>query len=149
MQYAVNLTQKGILDKKLEYRFDHKRKITFEKVRGQISFNDLAAYEKSKFSDPEYNDSYAIIADIRGAVFDISKYEIIRIYKFIIKSTTKISMKGKFAFIANTPNEVVAAELFRVSLARFGPAVIQIFTTEEAALHWITNSWNVQYTLQQ
>ena len=132
-----NQTHKKILVPKLEYKIDHKRKITFEKVRGQIFFSDLAAYEKAKLNDPEYNHSYAIIADIRGATFDLSKDEIIRIYKFIVTNTTKITMKGKFAFIADTPAEVVAADMFRISLRRFGPVIIEIFSTEEAALHWI------------
>lgn len=132
-----NKTNKKIIVPKLEYKIDHERKITFEKVRGQISFSDLAAYEKAKLSDPDYNHSYAIIADIRGAVFDLSRGEIIRIYKFIITNTTKITMKGRFAFIADTPAEVVAADLFRISLRRFGPVIIEIFTTEEAALQWI------------
>lgn len=132
-----NQTNKEIIAPKLEYKIDHERKITFEKVRGKISFSDLAAYEKAKFNDPEYNHSYSIIADIRGATFDLSKDEIIRIYKFIVTNTTKISRRGKFAFIADTPAEVVAADLFRISLRRFGPVIIEIFSTEEAALQWI------------
>lgn len=138
MLRVENQTNKQTITPKLEYKIDHKRKITFEKVRGQISFSDLAAYEKAKLSDAEYNHSYAIIADIRGATFDLSKDEIIRIYKFIVTNTTKISMRGKFAFIADTPAEVVAADMFRISLRRFGPVIIEIFSTEEAALKWTT-----------
>jgi hypothetical protein len=132
-----NQTNEKTSEAKLRYRFDHKRKITFEKVRGQISFEDVVAYEKAKISDPEFNESYDIIADIRGATFDLTKEEIIRIYKFIITNTTRISMEGRIAFIADSPNEVVAADLFIVSLKRFGPAMMKIFCTEEAANHWL------------
>ena len=97
----------------------------------------MAAYEKAKISNPEFNESYDIIADIRGATFDLTKEEILRIYKFIITSTSRITMRVRIAFIADTPDEVVAAELFQVSLKRFGPAVIRIFSTEEAALLWL------------
>jgi hypothetical protein len=132
-----NQTDKKTSEAKLQYRFDHHRKITFEEASGQITFEVLAAYEKAKISDPEFKESYDIIADIRGATFDLTKDEIIRIYKFIITRTTRISMEGRIAFIADTPNEVVAAELFLVSLKRFGPAMMKIFATEEAALHWL------------
>lgn len=132
-----NQTNKKTSEAKLSYRFDHSRKITFEKVSGQVSFEVLVAYDKAKISDPEFNESYDIIADIRGATFNLTKEEIIRIYKFIITSTTRISRAGRVAFIADTPDEVVAADLFIVSLRRFGPAMMKIFCTEEAALRWL------------
>jgi hypothetical protein len=133
-----NQTNKEIQQPKLEYRFDHKRKIQTERLAGNISINDLVAFESGKFNDPEHNDSYAVIIDIRGAVFELNKDEIKMVYNFLEDYTSRLNMNRKFAFIANTPNEVVIAELFLVRFGRLTPAYFKIFSTEAAAEQWIT-----------
>lgn len=122
----------------LKYSFDHERGIIFERISGRISFNELLAYEEEKLRDPDFNDSYAVVGDIRGAVFGLSKEEIIRIYRRYVTVATDLDMRRRFAFITDNPDEVVAADLFRISLGRFFPWLIEIFSTEEAALQWIS-----------
>lgn len=125
------------MKKKLEYKFDHKRKIIIDTISGIITLNELIEHEKTKFNDPVYNDSYSAVLDIRGSVFDMNTDEKEIFYKMIKESTAKINMKRKCAIITDKPNEVVNSQLFKIRMGQFSPMNFRIFSSEEAAYLWV------------
>ena len=94
-------------------------------------------YQKKILTDSDYNDSYSIFSDIRGAIFKLSDIEIKTIYKLLKKATSKNSIYQKCAFITTNPNDVVNSELINISMKKFSPINIQIFSTKEAACQWL------------
>jgi hypothetical protein len=126
------------MKKKLEYKFDHKRKIIIDTVSGILTLHELIEHEKAKFNDPEYNDSYSAVLDIRGSVFDLNHDEKEIFYRMIKKLTAKINMKRKCAIITDKPNEVVNSQLFKIRMNHISPMNFRIFSSEEAAYMWVT-----------
>ena len=125
------------MDKIVEYKFDHKHKVIIDRFKGEILFNDLMNHEKTKLSDPEYNDSYSIFVNIRDATFKLSDAEKEIMYNLLKKTSTEINMNRKCAFITNTPLEVVNSELFKKNIKKFAPMNIKTFSTKEAAYLWL------------
>ncbi len=125
------------MGKKLEYKFNHKQKIIIETISGKIKLNELIELEKTKLNDPGHNDSYSIIIDIRGAVFEINAAERETFYKMLEELTANINMNRKCAFITQRPNEVVNSVLFKLRVNEFAPMNFEIFSSEEAAYAWV------------
>ena len=125
------------MEKKLEYRFDHQQNIIIETIRGTINLNELIELEKKTLNDPGHNDSYPIIVDIRGVVFEVSSAERETFYNKFQELTANINMNRKCAFITNRPNEVVHSELFKLRVNEFAPMDFKIFSSEEAAYDWV------------
>lgn len=125
------------MEKILQYKFDHNQKIIYETIRGDIRFIDFIRHEKAKLNDPEHNDSYSLLADIRESRFLMSDEEKKIVYEMFKKVGSKINMKRKCAIITNKPSEVANSELFRMGMGKFSPMMFKVFSTEEAAYQWL------------
>lgn len=125
------------MEKILEYRFDHKLKTIFERIKGPITLNDLIAHEKAKLHDPQHNDSYSVYIDLRGAVFEFSDEEKKRMYYFMEKITSEMNMDRKCAFVTDRPLEVANSILFKMEMHKLSPMNFETFSTEEAAYKWL------------
>lgn len=125
------------MDAKVEYRFDHEQMITYEIFKGNITLDDLLQHSKKKFNDPGHTDSYAVILDIREAIFKLSEEEKNKFYKAISEYTSDMNMNRKCAILTNNPQEVVISELFKLKMVQLSPINIRTFSTTAAALEWI------------
>ena len=121
----------------LEYNIDHEQKIILEKLQGKIELNELLEHEKMKLTDPEYNDTYSIMIDIRDLDFPRSEEEMEIIYRMFEDIGNRINMNRKCALVTHKPSEVVASELFSMRMKSLSPMVFRIFSTEKSALGWI------------
>lgn len=130
------------MDKIIEYKFDHNLKISYERMKGKIHLNDLISYVQAKLNDPEYNNTYSILADIRGVEFQLSKDDKDIFYKLFEDSSNVINKNRKCAFLTNAPSEVVDSVLFKLSQSIFSKINIEIFSTKKAAYNWLNISEN-------
>ena len=126
------------MEKILEYRIDHKRKLIIDTIRGEIQLNELINHEKAKLHDPEHNDTYSALIDIRDSKFLLDKDEKEVVYNFYKEYSAKINMNRKCAFLTSKPKEVVTSELFKLEVNQFTEMTFRIFTTEEAAYRWLS-----------
>ena len=122
---------------KVKYKFDHKLKIIFERIKGEITFDEIFSYQKNIISDPEYNSSYSIYSDIRDLNFKLSQTEIITMFNLLKEVTSEKNIDKKCAFITNKPQEVVNSELIKFRMKKFSSINIKTFSTKEAAFQWL------------
>lgn len=125
------------MEKILQYKFDHKQRLIYETFRGDIYFNDFVIHEEAKLDDPEHNDSYPLLVDIREARFIMSDEEKEIIYSMFHRTGQKINMKRKCAIITYDPLEFVTAQLFKNRMEKISSMVFRVFSTEEAAYTWL------------
>jgi len=125
------------MEKTLEHRIDHKQKLILDTIRGEIQLSELINHEKAKLNDPQHNDTYSALIDIRGSRFLLKKEDKEEIYNFFKEYTAKLNMKRKCAFLTNNPEEVVTSEIFKMRVNQFTEMTFKVFTTEEAAYKWL------------
>ncbi|PLX05378.1 MAG: hypothetical protein C0594_07600 [Marinilabiliales bacterium] len=122
----------------LKYEFDHKRKLIIETARGEIRLTELIEHEKTKFNDPEHNDSYSIFVDLRNSKFVLTDQDKEMIFKLIKEYTAKINAKRKLALLTYSPEEVVTSELLKRRMSKLTNLRLEIFSTENAAYKWLS-----------
>lgn len=122
----------------LTYELDHINRLIHEKLTGRFTIEDLIHFEQKKFSDPEYDSEYNVFVDLRGAVIDDFMRQHVNFGDYVTQQANRFNSRKKCAFVAETPKEMVFAELLK-NLSHKAATNIsyQIFSTETGAFIWL------------
>jgi len=124
MKYSINI--------------DHDLKIIRYKHSGVIAAEDIGqAWQEFLSLDEFTQEKYNLLSDYRNAKFDFSYRKISEIVNFMVN--IKDIVKGKRqALIVDDPHATAGSMLFEASVYKEVGFIIQVFTTENAALRWLS-----------
>lgn len=123
-----------------EYRVDPFLKINYEKIIGEVSILDIIKLKKEIVYSDDYQENYNLIVDIREATFTDFIQNIPQFTEFIIEISKFRNMNRKCAFLTTKPVDVVNSELVKLNLDKLNIGIkMEIFSTENAALEWLSN----------
>ncbi|HPE75813.1 MAG TPA: hypothetical protein P5210_03730 [Draconibacterium sp.] len=127
------------MDSIFEHRGDHDLKVNFNVIKGDFKFEDFLKNFDEVVHNPEYNDSYNILVDIREANFIDFTDNVSVLVDYFHETVSFFNMNCKFSFITTKPLDVVYATLLIEKLRKIGIRItFQIFSSEKAALNWMT-----------
>jgi hypothetical protein len=124
---------------KFSIDLDHKFKIVRYRHSGLIYAEDIEeAWSKflilREFTELKYN----LFSDYRGGRFEIPLEHIAEIIKFM-RNIENVVRGKKQALLVDEPYSVAASMLFEEEVTREVGFKVQVFTTEKAALKWLTD----------
>ncbi len=124
MNYAINV--------------DHELKIIRYKHSGVIAAEDIGQAWQEFLSLGEFTQlKYNLLSDYRNAKFDILFRKIKEIVNFMFN--IKDVVKGKRqALIVDDPHATAGSMLFEVNVYKEVGFIVKVFTTEKAALQWLS-----------
>jgi hypothetical protein len=112
-------------------------KTTVVYFSGQIVLDDLIQHCFTLSNDKAFNPVDFLIADFRDAHLELPKKDILSYIEFI-RLTKKLLGDRRAAILTQTPNQVVASEIYIMNLGDL-PMKVDFFSTLEAALRWVNN----------
>lgn len=127
------------MDPIFEHRANHDLEVNYYIIKGDFKFEDLVKNLDRVVRNPDYNDYYNILFDIREANFtDFMKKNSI-IVDYFHETVSSFNMNRKCSFLTTKPLDVVYATLLIEKLQKIGIKIkFQIFSSEEAALNWMS-----------
>jgi hypothetical protein len=125
------------MTKNLTIKLDPENRLIIEILKGEITLKDLVECQSKMINNPEFSDSYYTLLDIRGAVFNFTKFDKIRFSVFLRDIATNFNLDRKCAIVTNSPEEVVSSIIFQKVMRAVSPLKIKIFSTIEAALEYL------------
>ncbi len=127
------------MDPVFEHRANHDLKINYNIIKGDFKFEDFVKDLDKVVHSPDYIDSYNILVDIREANFTDFKKKSSILVNYFQETVSLFNMNRKCSFITTKPLEVVHATLLIERLRKLGIQIkFQIFSTEEAAIGWMS-----------
>lgn len=105
-----------------------------EKYEGPLSLTSLKNLKKRQSKDPSFNKNFHLLSDIRETQLKIQLEDIKQYQSFV--SRLDVIGDRKLAILTNSPMQVAIASLFKSHLKSSGQE-IEIFSTLEAAIHWL------------
>lgn len=130
------------MNAKFEYHVNHPKKLNHQILRGEIYLSELIQHRREIVYSQDYNDTYNILMDIREATFMDFREKFPHFMDFVKEIGQFRNMNRKCAFITKNPEHVAYSEIVKLKLKLAEVKIdIEIFSTEEAALDWITNYW--------
>jgi hypothetical protein len=115
--------------------------LNIEQFSGTLDIKSLQKLKEQESQDPNFDVNLPLLSDIRSAspqfkLEEIKKYE-------VYASDFNIVGERKLAVLTNTPMQVAIASLFKSHTQKLAQE-IEIFSTLEAALHWLDRSDSIQ-----
>ncbi len=118
---------------------DHELKLIKYKQSGLIYGEDIGEAWQEFLSLSEFTElKYNLFSDYRNGKFQIARQDISEIMNYMKKIDSIIRGK-KQALIVDDPYSVAASMLFRNEVNEQVGFIVQVFTTEKAALKWLTS----------
>jgi hypothetical protein len=112
-------------------------KTTVEYFSGPIHLNELIQHRNILADDMDFNPVDCLIADFRDAQLDFTKQDILAFIDFM-RATKKLLGDRRVAILTDTPNQVVASELYIMNLGNL-PMKVDFFSTLDAAIKWVNH----------
>lgn len=119
------------------YIVDQTKNHITEYHEGDISIIDVIELLKAKYTDNNIRPGIRATVDVRKANILFKPNQINTIVNLFKQKFEKVD-QGKWAIIANTPNQV-APSTFLENLSYKLPFDIKVFTTVPAAKAWLNN----------
>ena len=121
---------------KIDYTINKEKGIITEIWREKVSFEDYKDLKSREFSDPDFNNSYDIISDLRNASLSYSEKDMNKIIQLFKENQEEIGNR-KSALVTSNPIQVASTILFKEKI-KYMPINVRIFSTREAAEQWIS-----------
>ncbi len=123
-----------------DHRADHDLKINYNIIKGDFTIEDFVKNLDKLVLNPEYIDSHNILVDIREADFIDFRKNMSILLDFFQDTANFLNMNRKCSFVTTKPLDVVHATLLIKKLRKIGIQIkFQIFSSEEAALNWMSS----------
>jgi hypothetical protein len=123
------------MSNRIKYKIISELQLAVEYYEGQISLNDVIAFELSEMKNSEYSPMLNFIADFRNAELTASESDVKEFVDFL-KKTEGIIDNRKVALVTDTPNQVVLKTLYALYTSDT-PVKIKVFSTLDAAMKWL------------
>jgi len=123
----------------LRYKILEDCGLILEKFVGTINLSDMIVCVSKLFSDKKYDPNYLVLCDIRNANFVFNNNDLSKFIEFSHNAYHKFEVKENrfMALLAHTPKQTALANLYsEKGFGIFG--IFKVFSTEEAALDWLT-----------
>lgn len=123
---------------KYSYKIDHDLKLVRYRHSGLIYAKDIEEAWSEFLTLKEFTAlKYNLFSDYRNGKFQIPLEQIAEIIKFMRNIENFVRGK-KQALLVDEPYSVAASMLFEEEVTREVGFNVQVFTTEQAALKWLT-----------
>lgn len=122
--------------KTLKYKIIPELNLIIDCWYGELTFDKILSSKLEQANDPEWNQAYHNISDIRNAVFSLSDKEAKKIIDYT-RTDIRWQHKRKTAYLTDNPNQVVFQKLLEFNKSREIPNEIEGFSTLNAILNWL------------
>ncbi len=124
----------------ITYKIDKEKKLIIETWPEELTLDDYINAKLSEFSDPDFNPDFDVITDLRKVNPKFNETLIEGIINFMEGNTDKMKNR-KSAIVADSP-QLVASSLFFGQKTRNLSVKVSVFSSMNAALKWIKESWH-------
>ena len=124
----------------IENHIDPDLQINYNILKGTVVLDMLLDYLKNLVAAPGYNDTYNVLVDIREGDFPDFFERMDEFIQFFLSSPKEINWRRKCAIVtANKQHAVISFWLKdKMEKLKFD-LFVEVFSTEEAAVKWLTN----------
>ncbi|MCU4164653.1 hypothetical protein [Carboxylicivirga caseinilyticus] len=122
---------------KTDYILFPECKLVVELYQGSIYVDDILQLKLRSAQDKNYQPDFSVIMDFRPATIVGGSIEVNE-YVTKLKQLPTILGERYVSVLTSKPNEVVVATLFEL-FNRELPIVSKIFSTQDAAINWLSN----------
>ncbi|MCE1198561.1 MAG: hypothetical protein LWW85_06295 [Marinilabiliales bacterium] len=110
-------------------------RLVLESYQGDVTLNALVSHKQMMMSDPSFDPNFNILIDVRGCSFNMDKLDLQRFLEYG-RSEAKMRFQRRTALLAETPEQTAATSLL-VNRAHDMPILMEVFSTETAAMRWV------------
>jgi len=130
-------------EKRFTYKILPELALIVEYWNGDYSFEEILELKNIEASDPEWRDSFNVLADDRQTNFRIEA--LIKDNGKYFSVSQKFVKKRKTALLTSLPKQVATSVLMQMHQHPEALVTVEIFSTVNASLQWLQinrNEWN-------
>lgn len=122
---------------RIQYKCDYPKKLAFAVFTGDFSTDSLRSEISKIWGNRDFNPDYPVLIDMRQASFTMDMKELPDILG-IFASMPGTKEDRKFAMLTATPHQVAYSTLFGQNISSVLPLKVEIFSTYESAIKWLS-----------
>lgn len=111
--------------------------LIIESYVGNFNYTDIFECKKTEIKDPQWNDYYNVLGDIRKGNMRLTSNDISSMNEYF-KKNQELNSNRKSAILTNSPDQVVFGTLLNGYNTIKGSLVVpKVFSTLDSAISWL------------
>jgi anti-sigma regulatory factor (Ser/Thr protein kinase) len=124
---------------RIEISWDHYKKLGFSVIEGNFAAAEFREALEKLWRNVDFYPEYGMLADVRRTIFRFENNSASELMNMFANMPGQ-NISRRFAILTSTPQQVAYATMFSMQIRKKYPFVVEVFSTHEAAILWLSGS---------